>query len=232
MEHSNPAWTTRSLAGVRIRNLINFRNVRWTAVSSHLQIWALSKKPEAILPNILLPSKELLPRLQIAKDLRRIVFIGRLEPNQKRPHFMLEVAKSLDFPVLIIGEGPAKESLQRESKKRSLNISFRGFVTNPWSLVEDGDLLVVPSAWEGDGLVVVEGLQKNAPMLVSDIADFRRFNFPSEMYCKDVQEFCSNIARYKNSLSKLQVPEKIQGEILNTRESSRVGDLWEDFINS
>jgi glycosyltransferase involved in cell wall biosynthesis len=231
VEHSNPAWTTRLTLGKLVRKLMSFRKVTWGAVSSHLSIWGLNREPDVILPNILLPSSEVFPPLEVTQNLKRLVFIGRLEPNQKRPQVILEIAKSLNLPVIIIGEGQARSELEDFSNSMSQDVSFHGFVTNPWKYVREGDLLIVPSAWEGDGLVVIEGMQKNLPMLLADIKDFRRFGFQEAIYCNETENYVTQINAHKNSLSVLHISKEKKYEILDARESFKVGKAWEDILN-
>ena len=97
--------------------------------------------------------------------------------------------------------------------------------------IKEGDLLIVPSGYEGDGLVVVEGLQQKVPMLLSDIPDFRRFGFPDSNYCVDPADFVNRISEYKNRINELKVPASLRGEILNSRTPKVVGDSWVSYLN-
>lgn len=232
VEHSNPAWTTRMALGKIVRRFLRMRNVTWVVVSSHLQIWPHGAKPHDVLQNPLLPSAELFGELNASSTLRRLVYIGRLASTQKRPEWILEIGSLTGLEVLIIGDGEARQALQDQAEAKHQKIEFTGYVRDAWSLVKLGDLLVVPSAWEGDGLVVIEGMKRGIPMLISDISDFRRFHLPNEIYCQNVEDFVTRINEYRDSLGLLVVQKDKKDLILASRSLDVVGDAWESFLVS
>lgn len=91
------------------------------------------------------------------------------------------------------------EQLRNTVTSKSLQATFSGQVLNPWLAVQEGDLLVVPSKYEGDGLVVVEALHQKIPILIADIPEFRRFALPNSNYCKDVDHFVKQIALFETT---------------------------------
>jgi hypothetical protein len=232
VEHSNPAWTTSMDFGKIVRRFLRMRDATWIAVSSHLQIWPRGTKPYDVLQNPLTPSVKLFKELNTSSDLRRLVYIGRLASTQKRPEWILEMGALTGLEVLIIGDGEARQALQDQAETKHQKIEFTGYVRDAWSLVEPGDLLVVPSAWEGDGLVVIEGMKRGIPMLISDISDFRRFDLPNKNYCQNVEDFVTRINKYRNSLGLLVVPKNKKDAILASRSLGAVGDAWESFLVS
>lgn len=232
VEHSNPAWTTRLALGKIVRKFLRMRNATWVAVSSHLQIWPRGTKPHDVLQNPLTPSIKPFEELNASSNCRRLVYVGRLASAQKRPEWVIEMGHLTSLEVLIIGDGDAKRGLQAQAKSKQLKIEFTGFVSDPWSYVMPGDLLVVPSAWEGDGLVVLEGMRRGIPMLISEISDFRRFDLPNKSYCQSVEDFVNRINEYRNSLHALVVPKKKKDVILTSRSLDAVGDAWESFLAS
>ena len=121
---------------------------------------------------------------------------------------------------------------QKAAIAGDLSINFRGQIRDPWGAIEDGDLLIAPSEYEGDGLVVIEGMQKGLPMLIADIPDFRRFGLPEANYCKSTEDFILSINRFGANISALLVPNNISTQILAARSPEAVGDKWEEFLNS
>jgi glycosyltransferase involved in cell wall biosynthesis len=93
-------------------------------------------------------------------------------------------------------------------------------------------LLIAPSTSEGDGLVIIEGMKKGVPLLLSDIPDFRRFGLPDKNYCENANEFVSQINQFGANLDSLRVPEKITEQILSSRSIAVVGDTWVSFLKS
>lgn len=232
VEHVNFPWSTRVKIGKIVRNILSARGGVWVAVSSHLGIWPTGKSPYAILQNPLTPSIETIQRTAITSHLKRLVYIGRLSSPQKRPELMLKIGVASGTDVEIIGDGLMRDTLQEEVLAKKLRVKFSGQIRDPWSHVQSGDLLIVPSAYEGDGLVVIEGMQKGIPMLLSDIPDFRRFGLPERNYCQTTDDFISRINEYRDDLGLLVVSEDVEGPILASRSLQVVGDSWEKFLNA
>lgn len=232
VEHANPSWSTRQVLGHIIRAFLRFRGATFGAVSDHLSIWPTGNKPQFILPNLitLKPQREI-PYSKSPK-IQRIVFIGRLALVQKRPDWIIEIAKQTSISALIIGDGSARNYLQNIVETLKLDVIFVDFQERPWDLINPGDLLVVPSSFEGDGLVVIEGIMRSMPILVSDIQDFRRFSFPEVNYCKSVEAFVERLQLFEENSDALVVPPEITQQILATRSPKNVLNSWIKVIYS
>lgn len=229
LEHASNPWGQRVLLGKIVRKILEVRKTNWAAVSSHLTIWPGKKKPIVCLynPLISMSSRNLQNQCQ---PLNRLAFIGRLS-SEKRPIDAIQIAKQSKQKLVIIGEGLLRAELERKVQHESLNVDFLGRLDEPWAEIRVGDLLIIPSAFEGDGLVVIEALQLGLPILVSDINDFRRFGFSEINYCKGVDDFVGKIEVFANDLSLLVVSSEISESILKSRSIEIVGDTWEAFLN-
>lgn len=92
---------------------------------------------------------------------KEVLFVGRLEPNQKRVSRILETWALLEprFPewtLRLVGDGPEKEALQQWCTEHRLErVSFEGF-RNPAPYYEQASLLLLASEYEGLPLAVVE----------------------------------------------------------------------------
>lgn len=228
LEHSSTPWAYRKFMGILIRKILSIRRTKWAAVSPHLSIWPSDKKPLSVLPNPISPFSEKQP-YDPGDEIRRLVFIGRLSP-EKRPDLALEISNAVDLEVVIIGEGSMRLDLEKMVKEKSVNAKIKGQVTKPWSLVQSGDLLIVTSAFEGDGLVVIEGMQKGIPMLLSDIPDLRRFALADRNYCQSMKEFRDRIKDFQQKPKDLVVSTEISNAILNERSIEGVGFIWEGLV--
>lgn len=231
VEHSNLAWGRRLDAGRIVRKILSKRKTIWVAVNSHLKIWPNGQLPVAILQNPLTPSIASMREVPASRRLKRLIFLGRLSP-EKRPELLLKIGAESGVEVEIIGDGLMKESLQNEVFKQNLKVIFSGYIHNPWSHILAGDLLIVPSTSEGDGLVILEGMKIGIPMLLSDIPEFRRFALPEKHYCRELGDFISKVDKYGENLDSLIVPEELRDSILSSRSLDSVGDAWEVFLNS
>jgi glycosyltransferase involved in cell wall biosynthesis len=230
LEHTSKPWSNRTFFGRIVRRLLRIRKVTWAAVSQHLRIWPFGFKPQVVFQNPINPIGKLESHT-IGSKIKRLVFIGRLS-SEKRPILALEVSLDADLPIIIIGDGPKSRHLLDLSKQKSIQAIFRGRLDNPWLEVQEGDLLVVTSVFEGDGLVVIEALQKGVPMLLADVPDFRRFNFPAENYCQTRKDFVERINTYRQELQQLVVSAGLSQVILEARSMASIGKTWEDLLKS
>jgi len=230
LEHANVPWAHRPLLGRAVRQILALRKTTWAAVSTHLSVWPTSKKPYAVIENPIVSIANI-QTIASQDKIKRLIFIGRLS-SEKRPELALEISRFSATELIVIGDGDLLESLKRKVAEESISAQFVGRVNNPWLELVDGDVLIVTSSSEGDGLVVIEGLQHGIPMLLVDIPDFRRFNFPDENYCSDLEDFISRINNFTSNPSLLRVPSILAEKILSGRSLKVVGDKWEEFLNS
>jgi glycosyltransferase involved in cell wall biosynthesis len=228
VEHSSIPWIKRPKLGRFVRQLLRFRRVTWVAVSDHLSIWPNSEKPRLVLQNSITP-----PENREAHSCKgvvnRLVYIGRLSP-EKRPRLALEIARDAELEICLIGDGELSEQLKFQSIQESIEAEFLGHVQDPWSNIRTNDLLIVTSAFEGDGLVVLEGLQRNVPLLLADIPEFRRLGLPNRNYCSDVCSFVNRIAEFKNRSGILRAPKNMSESLLRVREAGFIASEWEHLI--
>ena len=230
VEHASIPWGNRPSIGIIIRKILSHRNITWAAVSDHLTIWPEQKKPSAVLENPIMPGHQIEVIGENSK-LNRLVFVGRLSP-EKQPSLAMEISKGTALELVIMGDGNLRTSLEEKASNESLKIKFLGRVDDPWLEIRPGDLLIVTSKFEGDGLVVIEGLQRGIPMLLIDIPDLRRFSFPIKNYCVDLEVFIDKINTNREDISSFIIPPKIGNVILSRRSLESVGNSWEKFLNS
>jgi glycosyltransferase involved in cell wall biosynthesis len=231
VEHSSLAWATRPLSGKVIRKILRMRRAVWIAVSSKLKIWPKGDSPREVIQNPLMPLLKATARPPIRSHIKRLVFVGRLSP-EKRPEQIIEISKRTDLPVEVIGDGILNNTLSEIASGAGLPVTFHGRMRDPWSLITSGDLLIVPSTSEGDGLVVVEAMREGVPLLLSDIPVFRRFDLPDRNYCKNVDDFVERVKEYKKNADSLVVPSEVSDPILQSRNPQVIGHVWEKFLES
>ena len=101
------------------------------------------------------------------------IVVGSLTP-QKNHAFALElVARSGESieKLYFVGDGPLKSRLQRQSRDLGVTekISFEGFQEDIEAYLYRADFALVPSLWEGFGLVIIEQVSSGLPTLVSNV---------------------------------------------------------------
>ena len=229
VEHATFPWINRIGLGKATRKILSARGTIWVAVSKHLEIWGTHELPSIAICNAIVkqPSNQSKPSGQV----KRLNYVGRLS-NEKQPIWAVEIAQRVDLPIRIFGEGLLKQQLQDFGTENCIDIEFAGFVANPWKFFDKGDLLIVPSSFEGDGLVLVEALSNQVPLIANDIPDLRRFDLGEENYAGNVKEFSSLIISGKNTIERFLPNESTVEEILKDRDPEVVGRRWNSFLNS
>lgn len=120
--------------------------------------------------------EELLTKYNIKKNGRFIIsYICRIA-DQKRPHLLMQIIKTLkqernDFLVLVVGEGNMLSSIKAEARKLQLtdNIMFLGNITKTKDIYAISDLTLNCSIKEGVALTSYESLAMGVPVISSDV---------------------------------------------------------------
>lgn len=101
----------------------------------------------------------------------RVLFAGRLAPEKNLPAVLAAARALPDLEFVIAGDGPLRQSLQRESA-RLLNLRLVGWL-NRSALLREMDrtaLLLLPSHLETFGTVALEAMARGRPALVAENA--------------------------------------------------------------
>lgn len=108
------------------------------------------------------------------KDKYNILILGSLTNKKGIDLFINVLPFLLDRvnQVRIVGSGQEKKNLLDLAKKLSLEsvIKFIPFVEDPSEYIYDSDIGVIPSRWEGFGLVALEMRSSGMPILISNIS--------------------------------------------------------------
>lgn len=113
--------------------------------------------------------------LKSHKDKYKIIFIGRLVKNHKRPHLLIEAFCRLakEFPEwnVEIWGAEDKKSYVKEMRNRiskaglEIRITLNGTTNDVENVLQEGDIFVFPSAYEGFGLTPAEAMSKGLPVI-------------------------------------------------------------------
>jgi glycosyltransferase involved in cell wall biosynthesis len=76
-------------------------------------------------------------------------------------------ARRPDIQIIVVGDGPLREELER--MPGSDEVRFVGYAREASSLLGAFDLLVMPSRYEGLGLVAIEGMFSGIPIVASRV---------------------------------------------------------------
>jgi glycosyltransferase involved in cell wall biosynthesis len=102
-----------------------------------------------------------------------ILSVGRLDPQKDFPlliNAFAQVRKLLPARLLILGEGPERDSLEALVKHLGMegDVSLPGFVPNPYPFMANASVFVLSSRWEGLPTVLAEALYCGVPTIATD----------------------------------------------------------------
>lgn len=129
-------------------------------------------------------------------DLRRLAYIGRLQPG-KNVELVIRLFKEVaaEYPKLelhIAGDGALRPALERQASQSPHRdrIKFHGWITDIAAFYGKVDLFVFLSAYESFGNVLPEALLTGLPVLTSNIPVFE------EIYGNEAAFVLGNPERY------------------------------------
>lgn len=100
-----------------------------------------------------------------------VLFAGKLT-TYKGVRYLIQAARKIDAQVVILGEGPERENLEKRSKELGLkNVQFIGHLGVSSELnafYNRADVFVAPSVWDEPlGLVILEAMASKTPVVVT-----------------------------------------------------------------
>jgi glycosyltransferase involved in cell wall biosynthesis len=103
------------------------------------------------------------------------LFVGRLE-HEKHPCLALDAvafarAQGHDIGLTIVGEGTERAELEERARARGISdrVEFVGWQRDTAPFLAKADVALVPSRYEGYGLVIVEALAAGIPVIATDV---------------------------------------------------------------
>jgi glycosyltransferase involved in cell wall biosynthesis len=111
-------------------------------------------------------------RAGFAADGQQVVFAaGRLVPQKGFASLLAAAARWQNrdpCPVLLLaGQGPLDQALRAQADAAGIRMRFLGRRGDVPALLAGADVVVVPSAWEGQPLIVQETLRAGRPLVAS-----------------------------------------------------------------
>ena len=105
-----------------------------------------------------------------------VLFVGRLV-HQKGIRFLLEAVSILQnkykkyIKVAIVGGGHLEKELKKMCEKLKINdsVEFLGFQRDVDQIMRSSRVLVLPSRWEGFGLVLLEAMKNKLPIIATNV---------------------------------------------------------------
>jgi glycosyltransferase involved in cell wall biosynthesis len=110
----------------------------------------------------------------------KLLYVGRLSEEKGFDKLLKALlvykyngTNQIQFDV--VGDGVNIESYKNivESSEGSLKVNFKGYIPNPWDNINEYDILVIPSYFEGFCLVAAEGASLGIPIVGNNILALR-----------------------------------------------------------
>ena len=109
-------------------------------------------------PNTYSVSYEMCPAKQ-----KQVLYVGRLEPNQKRPDLLLKIWKKIhkkhsDWELIILGSGIMENKLKSYIKRHQLErVYFKGTI-DPLPYYRNASIIALTSIYEGFPMILIEAM--------------------------------------------------------------------------
>jgi glycosyltransferase involved in cell wall biosynthesis len=101
----------------------------------------------------------------------RLLAIGRLVPQKNYPLMLeaLALVRERPWNLDILGDGPLQPELERLAADLGIanRVTFQGFVEEPLPFFARAHALILSSAWEGQGAVLLEALASGCPVIAT-----------------------------------------------------------------
>lgn len=128
-----------------------------------------------------------------------ILYVGRFNPA-KNPLGAIKIFESLpnhnELTFRMIGNGELLDECKTYTTSKGLNIIFEGFKDNVYTYMNSTKLILMPSIFEGFGLVALEAMALGKPVVCSGVGGLSDIiNDKCGYICKDSSEYINSINR-------------------------------------
>lgn len=167
-----------------------------------------------------------------------LAFLGRLS-EYKNPLAYIRIVQKLKQQNLIkkaviIGDGELKQKCLEKISELNLQevIEVMGFIENPFPIISNSKILIMPSKNEALGLAGIESMVLGVPVIASNVGGLRDIikNNENGFLCNNENEFVDNIKKVffeKNLYNVLSVNSK--KEALRFTDIDKYKDIVEDI---
>lgn len=174
---------------------------------------------------------------------KTILYVGRLEMNEKAPHRLLKVWERLhqvysDWKLIIVGDGSEKQRMIDYVKTKQLtNVLFEGQQANVRKYYEMASFICLTSNIEGWGMVLTEGMQYGCiPFTFNNYGGAYEIIDDGINGCLipayDLKKYASRLSslmsdKDKRSKMSIEAIEKVK-----TFSVENIVDKWEEIFNN
>jgi glycosyltransferase involved in cell wall biosynthesis len=135
--------------------------------------WAAVEESRiVIIPNAIEPEEFKGVMSTVDGDVFPVGFLGRLDPIKRVPDLIQAVRRCPRVHLHIFGDGIERGRIEESINQLDLNqrVTMHGARARPQDALSKMRLLVLPSAAEGFGLVLIEAMAAGIPVVATDVA--------------------------------------------------------------
>ena len=172
-----------------------FKHIFWVSQSSFTgyQFHTLLRKKSTVLYNVM-NSDELLDKCFDGDSPNKydVCFVGRLS-YQKNPERLMAICNELvknknDIKIAIAGSGEYSSFVENfiESHNIGSNVSYLGYLNNPYPIISNSKILLLVSRFEGTPMVSIESQVLGVPIISTPVDGMR------DVVCDGINGFLSD----------------------------------------
>ncbi|QFJ54003.1 glycosyltransferase [Pseudobutyrivibrio xylanivorans] len=129
-----------------------------------------------------------------------ILYVGRFN-EAKNPLGAIKIFEAIpyhdDLTFRMVGNGELLDECQAYATSQGLNVHFEGFQDNVYKYMKTAKLLLMPSIFEGFGLVALEAMSLGKPVVCSGVGGL------SDIINDSCGYICCDTTAYVNSIDEL-----------------------------
>lgn len=95
-------------------------------------------------------------------------WVGRVSP-EKGPDLAVSAVAGHGPTLVMIGDGPGRAQLERETRGRSASVRWLGARPDAWSLLAAFDVLLLSSRTEGTPMILLEAMHAGVPIVATRV---------------------------------------------------------------
>jgi glycosyltransferase involved in cell wall biosynthesis len=135
-----------------------------------------------VLTNFVNPNFVGEPRNPATAGILRLVAVGNLK-SVKNHKYLVEALQGIsDVQLDIFGEGPQRDTLQRQITSGDASVRLMGVREDMWNVLADYDVFVMPSLYEGCPNAAIEAMAAGLPLLLSNIPVMREVSHGNALF--------------------------------------------------
>lgn len=183
-----------------------------------------------------------IPLVDVNQKSKKVIFVGRLEMQQKRPEKLIAIWKQIEevypeWSLSFIGDGPDRAVLEQMVSSLNLkHVVFEGF-KDPLPFYKEASILCMTSDFEGFGLVLLEAMSMGVVPVVfnnwENLQDIVVHNESGFLIKKnDIESYIERIKfLFDNDISRYKMAENAKNQVDNF-SINQIGRNWLDLFKN